>query len=199
MESQVVNIIDNTSITSTTATTASFDYPIWILFSLFVAIALALDLGLLNRVFSIFKNKNNKSVDKNSKEKELDTIKLEDKHLADSSTLKNLSKDDAKQSNEQLKRSSAFKHALLWTIVWISLSMVFAGIIYAVYGHDNALLFLTGYAIEKSLSMDNLFVFLIIFSSLGIPYVYQHKVLMAGILSAIFMRIVLILAGGLIT
>jgi len=71
----------------------------------------------------------------------------------------------------------------------------FAGIIYAIYGHDNALLFLTGYAIEKSLSMDNVFVFLIIFSSLGIPYIYQHKVLMTGILSAIFMRIVLILAG----
>lgn len=88
-----------------------------------------------------------------------------------------------------------FRHALIWTVIWISLACVFAGIIYIVYDHDNALLFLTGYAIEKSLSMDNLFVFLIIFSSLAIPYIYQHKVLMAGIISAIVMRIGLILGG----
>ncbi|MDN5847851.1 MAG: TerC/Alx family metal homeostasis membrane protein [Candidatus Nitrosocosmicus sp.] len=62
-------------------------------------------------------------------------------------------------------------------------------------GYENALLFLTGYAIEKSLSMDNMFVFLIIFSSLGIPFSFQHRVLMVGIISAIGMRIVLILAG----
>jgi len=68
---------------------------------------------LLNKVFSIFKNKNNKLVDKNSKKKELDTIKSEDKYLADSSTLKGISTNGAEQSNEQLKRSSAFKHALL--------------------------------------------------------------------------------------
>jgi tellurite resistance protein TerC len=62
-------------------------------------------------------------------------------------------------------------------------------------GYDKSLLFLTGYAIEKSLSVDNMFVFVLIFSSLGIPYIYQHKVLMLGILSAIGLRIVLILAG----
>jgi tellurite resistance protein TerC len=62
-------------------------------------------------------------------------------------------------------------------------------------GYEKTLLFVTGYAIEKSLSVDNMFVFLLIFSSLAIPHAYQHKVLMAGILSAIVMRIGLILAG----
>ncbi|MDQ4074002.1 MAG: hypothetical protein M3162_06825, partial [Thermoproteota archaeon] len=88
---------------------------------------------------------------------------------------------------QNLPQSATFKHALHWTIVWISLAVVFAGIIYIIQGYDNALLFLTGYAIEKSLSMDNLFVFLIIFSSLAIPYVYQQKVLIVGIISAIAM------------
>ena len=62
-------------------------------------------------------------------------------------------------------------------------------------GYEKTLLFVTGYAIEKSLSVDNMFVFLLIFSSLAIPHVYQHKVLMVGIPSAIVMRIALILAG----
>ncbi len=62
-------------------------------------------------------------------------------------------------------------------------------------GHDKALLFVTAYIIEKSLSVDNMFVFLLIFSSLTIPHIYQHKVLTAGILSTIIMRIDLILAG----
>ena len=62
-------------------------------------------------------------------------------------------------------------------------------------GYEKTLLFVTGYAIEKSLSVDNMFVFLLIFSSLAIPHIYQHKVLMAGILSAIIMRAGLILAG----
>ena len=59
----------------------------------------------------------------------------------------------------------------------------------------KALLFVTGYIIEKSLSIDNMFIFLLIFSSLAIPHMYQHKVLTVGILSAILMRIALILAG----
>ena len=62
-------------------------------------------------------------------------------------------------------------------------------------GHDKALLFVTGYIIEKSLSIDNMFIFLLIFSSLAIPHMYQHKVLTVGILSAILMRIAIILAG----
>jgi tellurite resistance protein TerC len=67
--------------------------------------------------------------------------------------------------------------------------------IFLTLGQDKALFFVTGYIIEKSLSIDNMFVFLLIFSSLAIPHMYQHKVLMMGILGAILMRIVLILAG----
>jgi tellurite resistance protein TerC len=95
----------------------------------------------------------------------------------------------------ELQQEQAFKRALKWTIIWISLAAVFAAVIYLAMGYEKTLLFVTGYAIEKSLSVDNMFVFLLIFSSLAIPHVYQHKILMAGILSAIIMRIGLILAG----
>ena len=97
-----------------------------------------------------------------------------------------------KQGSSQ---QQTFKHALIWTIIWISLATIFAGIIFVTVGHDKAVLFVTGYIIEKSLSIDNMFIFLLIFSFLAIPYTYQYKVLMVGILSAILMRIVLILAG----
>lgn len=68
-------------------------------------------------------------------------------------------------------------------------------IIFAQMGYDKMLEFVTGYAVEKSLSVDNMFVFLLIFSSLGIPHAMQHRVLSAGILSAIAMRIPLIIVG----
>jgi tellurite resistance protein TerC len=179
---------------TTSATSASFDYPIWILFSIFVALALALDLGLIKKGSLLFKNKKNKIFDKDTEKKKNSNIIESENHLSDSIPSNHVL-EESESVNAQERRSSTFRHSLLWTIIWISLSIIFTGIIYLIYGHDNALLFLTGYAIEKSLSMDNMFVFLIIFSSLGIPYIYQHKVLMAGILSAIFMRIVLILAG----
>jgi len=97
--------------------------------------------------------------------------------------------------SQEHQEQQPFKRAFVWTIIWISLAAVFAIIIYFAFGYEKTFLFVTGYAIEKSLSVDNMFVFLLIFSSLAIPHVYQHKVLMAGILSAIIMRIVLILAG----
>jgi tellurite resistance protein TerC len=62
-------------------------------------------------------------------------------------------------------------------------------------GHDKMLEFVTGYVVEKSLSVDNMFVFLLIFSSLGVPHAMQHRVLSVGILSAIAMRIPLIIVG----
>ena len=99
------------------------------------------------------------------------------------------------QQQQQQQQHQTFRRALHWTILWISLAGVFAVIVYVTLGQEKALLFATGYALEKSLSVDNMFVFLLIFSSLGIPYIYQHKVLMVGILSAIAMRIGLILAG----
>ena len=63
-------------------------------------------------------------------------------------------------------------------------------------GFDRFLEFITGYTLEKSLSIDNMFVFIIIFSSLGIPHQFQHKVLSVGIISAIAMRIPLVIAGA---
>lgn len=75
------------------------------------------------------------------------------------------------------KKSGEFKQALAWTIVWISLAAIFAGIIYAASDYGSFLEFVTGYTLEKSLSVDNMFVFIIIFSSLGIPHQFQHRVL----------------------
>jgi tellurite resistance protein TerC len=88
------------------------------------------------------------------------------------------------------------KEALGWTITWISLAGIFAVVIYFTLGNDKMIEFVTGYALEKSLSVDNMFVFLLVFTTLGIPHKYQHRVLSFGILSAIAMRIVLILVGA---
>ena len=85
--------------------------------------------------------------------------------------------------------------ALLWTIVWISLAGIFALLIFNFMGSGKALEFVTAYTLEKSLSIDNMFVFLLIFTSLSIPHRYQHRVLSVGILSAIAIRIPLILIG----
>jgi tellurite resistance protein TerC len=73
--------------------------------------------------------------------------------------------------------------------------LIFAGVIYFSMGYDKMLEYITGYTLEKTLSVDNMFVFLLIFTSLAIPHQYQHKVLSVGILSAIAMRVPLIIAG----
>jgi tellurite resistance protein TerC len=88
------------------------------------------------------------------------------------------------------------KEALIWSAVWISLALVFNFIVYLWRGHDTALQFLTGYLIEKSLSVDNLFVFLLIFSYFNVPPLYQHKILYWGILGALVMRAILIGVGA---
>jgi len=88
------------------------------------------------------------------------------------------------------------KEAFAWTLTWISLAGVFAVVIYFSLGNDKMIEFVTGYALEKSLSVDNMFVFLLVFTTLGIPHKYQHRVLSFGILSAIAMRIALILVGA---
>jgi tellurite resistance protein TerC len=88
------------------------------------------------------------------------------------------------------------KEALGWTITWISLAGVFAGVIYFALGNEKMVEFVTGYTLEKSLSVDNMFVFLLVFTTLGIPHKYQHRVLSVGILSAIAMRIGIILVGA---
>lgn len=89
----------------------------------------------------------------------------------------------------------SIKNSLLWTFFWIVLALLFNVLIYFWYDRDIAFAFLTGYLIEKSLSVDNLFVFLLIFSYFSVPLVYQHKVLYWGILGAIVMRLIFILAG----
>jgi tellurite resistance protein TerC len=87
------------------------------------------------------------------------------------------------------------KEALLWTLFWIVLSLLFAVGIYFYMGRDYALEFLTGYLIEKALSVDNIFVFILIFTYFDIPPRFQHKILFWGILGAIVMRAAFILAG----
>ncbi|MDY7231648.1 TerC family protein [Hyalangium rubrum] len=87
------------------------------------------------------------------------------------------------------------KEALLWSGVWVSLALVFNAGIWWKFGPEPAVQFLTGYLIEKSLSVDNIFVFVIIFSSLAIPSLYQHRVLFWGILTALILRAVMIFAG----
>jgi tellurite resistance protein TerC len=128
-------------------------YLLWVIFSLFVGVSLAVDLG----VFSKLRRK--------------------------------------KQEISPKDQAPPIKTALMWTIVWISLAGIFAGVIYYDMGPEKLTEFVTGYALEKSLSVDNMFVFLLIFSSLSIPHKFQHKVLSMGILGAIAMRVPLILVG----
>ncbi len=87
------------------------------------------------------------------------------------------------------------KEALIWCGMWVSLALLFCVGVYFWYGHEKALNFLTGYLIEESLSVDNLFVFLTIFSYFNVPAHYQHKVLFWGILGALIMRGIFIFAG----
>jgi tellurite resistance protein TerC len=88
-----------------------------------------------------------------------------------------------------------FKESILWSGVWIALAMAFSVIILMWRGEDDFMLFITGYVIEKSLSVDNLFVFLLIFSFFKVPDEYQHKVLFYGILGALVMRAFFIWGG----
>jgi tellurite resistance protein TerC len=88
------------------------------------------------------------------------------------------------------------REALVWSSVWIALALLFNGIVWKLYGAERGLEFLTGYMIEKSLSVDNIFVFVVIFGALGIPALYQHRVLFWGILTALVLRAVMIFAGA---
>jgi tellurite resistance protein TerC len=92
----------------------------------------------------------------------------------------------------------SLREALTWSGVWISLALLFNLGVYFWRGSEAALQFLTGYLIEKSLSVDNVFVFLLIFSYFRVPALYQHKVLFWGILSALVMRAILILIGAVL-
>jgi tellurite resistance protein TerC len=88
------------------------------------------------------------------------------------------------------------REALLWSGIWIGAAAVFAVGVYHLYGAQPALEFSTGYLIEKSLSVDNLFVFLVLFRTFGVPAEFQHRVLAWGILGALIMRGLMIAAGA---
>jgi len=88
------------------------------------------------------------------------------------------------------------REAVTWTVVWVALSLAFNAGIYVTQGTTAGLEWTTGYLIEKSLSVDNVFIFLLIFSSLSVPSQYQHRVLFWGILGALVMRGSLIFAGA---
>jgi tellurite resistance protein TerC len=90
----------------------------------------------------------------------------------------------------------SLKEASVWTVVWIVLALVFNLGIYSFWGREKALEFLAGYVIEKSLSVDNLFVFLMIFHYFATPAIYQHRILFWGIVGALMMRAVFIAAGA---
>jgi len=115
----------------------------WILFNVFVAVMLALDLGVFHRPGHPVK----------------------------------------------------FREAVIWSIVWIALALSFAVLVYFWHGRTESLEFITGYVIELSLSVDNLFVFLLIFRFFKVPPSDQHKVLFWGIVGALVMRGVFIFAG----
>jgi tellurite resistance protein TerC len=115
----------------------------WILFNLFVALMLVLDLGVFHRTPHPIK----------------------------------------------------FREALAWSMVWIALAGGFAVLLYLWRGHTPALEFVTGYVVELSLSVDNLFIFLLVFRYFRVPVEYQYKVLFWGILSAVIMRAVFIVTG----
>jgi len=87
------------------------------------------------------------------------------------------------------------KEAIIWSAVWITLALLFNLFIYFELGKTKALEFLTGYVIEYSLSVDNIFVFILIFSYFSVKPEYQHRVLFWGILGALVMRAIFIFAG----
>ena len=149
------------------------DYALWILFSVFVGIALSIDLGVFGKLKNIL-----------SKQKEKNSIHNHNQNILDSSH----------ESLQKLQQQQT-RNALWWTIVWISLAGIFAIIVYFNMGNEKMLEFVTAYTLEKSLSVDNMFIFLLVFSTLSIPYIYQHRILSVGILSAIVFRILLVLVG----
>ena len=95
-----------------------------------------------------------------------------------------------RDSHEPSLRESA-----LWTLVWCLLALAFNGLVWAWRGPTIGIEFLTGYLVEWSLSMDNVFVFAVVFSFFGVPLKYQYRVLFWGIIGAVLMRLAFILAG----
>ncbi len=89
----------------------------------------------------------------------------------------------------------SFKSALAWSIFWVALGLGFAVYVGVTHGPDQSYLYLAGYLLEKSLSVDNLFVFMAIFASFAIKDEFQHRVLYYGIVGALILRLVFVAAG----
>ena len=96
---------------------------------------------------------------------------------------------------QRKSHSISVKEAMLWSAFWIALALLFNVGVYVLYGKEYGTSFLTGYIIEKSLSVDNLFVFLLIFTYFKVAKEHQHKVLYWGVIGAIVMRAIFIFAG----
>lgn len=92
----------------------------------------------------------------------------------------------------------SIKEAAIWSVAWITLAMIFNAGIYIFSGPESALQFFTGYLIEKSLSVDNIFVFVLLFAAFNVPAAYQHRVLFWGVLGALIMRGILIALGAVL-
>ncbi len=88
------------------------------------------------------------------------------------------------------------KEALTWSLVWVGLAACFGGLVYFAFGQERALEFAAGYLIEKALSVDNLFVFVVLFGAFQVPQRSQHRVLFWGVLGALLMRAGFIAAGS---
>ena len=91
-----------------------------------------------------------------------------------------------------------YREATTWSVVWVTLEMIFAGLVFWYQGTERGLEFVTGYLIELSLSVDNLFVFLLIFSYFKVPAKYQHRVLFWGVMGALVMRLTMIFVGAVL-
>lgn len=89
-----------------------------------------------------------------------------------------------------------YREAWIWSGVWVTLASIFAGIVFYYQGRTRGLEFVTGYLIELSLSVDNLFVFLLIFSYFKVPAQFQHRVLFWGVMGALIMRLTMIFIGA---
>jgi len=90
----------------------------------------------------------------------------------------------------------SLKEALSWSAVWITLALIFNAWIYLEMGSQKGTEFLTGYVVEKSLSVDNVFIFAVLFTFFGVPPMYQHKILFWGIFGALIMRAAMIAVGS---
>ena len=90
----------------------------------------------------------------------------------------------------QADKPVSARNAAIWSCIWVGLALVFAGYIGYSFGSEQVQLFLTGYLLEKSLSVDNLFVIMAIFSSFAVKDAFQHRVLYYGVLGALVLRLI---------